>query len=340
MIAQNISLKSYNTLNIDAKTRYFAEICEVSDLLEALAFCRQKGIPFWILGGGSNIVLADDIDGLVLHMALRGIELCDHREDSCLLIASAGEVWDELVEYSLHHQLYGLENLSLIPGSVGAAPIQNIGAYGVEVSDYIEWVEVWDVEDESLYKMSAEDCQFGYRESLFKGKLKGRVVVTRVAFRLRKNFQANLGYEALSRAFATYDLEITPETVRQTVCDIRRSKLPDPAELPNAGSFFKNPVVDSSLLQVLEKEYGEIPLYLVDHPDGGRVKVPAGWLIEKAGWKGRNVGSVGVHEKQALVLVNRGGGSGDELLGLAEDIRQSVQNMFNISLETEPQILP
>lgn len=336
MITENVSLKPFNTLKFDAKARYFTEIKTLSDLNSALSFCAAQELPFWCIGGGSNIVITGDLNGLVLHIALRGIEVLDEG-DSSLVIASAGEQWDELVVYCLEQALYGLENLSLIPGSVGAAPIQNIGAYGAEVGEYIEWVEIWDIESQSLRKLLAKECFFSYRDSIFKGRLKNKAIITRVAFRLQKSFQVKLTYDALSDALQAGSGIIDAQRVRDEVCRMRRSKLPDPSITPNVGSFFKNPMINELEYQRLIQQYPQAPVH---NQAAGIKKVAAAWLIEQSGWKGRDIGQVGVHSRQALVLVNRGEGSGVNLLRLAREIQRSVKDRFEINLEIEPQIFP
>jgi UDP-N-acetylmuramate dehydrogenase len=337
LIAQQVSLKPYNTLGIDVCAEYFMAIRDVSQLEFALDFSRRKQCDCRVIGGGSNIVLRGHISGLVVHMQMRGIGIEPVDEQSSLLIASAGENWDQLVQFSLEKGLYGLENLSLIPGSVGAAPVQNIGAYGVEISELVEWVEVWNCETLRLEKIHNKDCMFAYRDSVFKHKLKSRVVITRVALRLSHQFKPCLAYAALQEVFNKHAGALSANSVREQVIALRSSKLPDPRTLANVGSFFKNPVITREHYQQLLRSYPAMPAYALDNEE---FKLPAAWLIDSAGWKGKSQGDVGVHDQQALVLVNKGQASGEDVLQFAEQIQVSVHGKFAVVLDIEPEIIP
>lgn len=330
--AENYSLKNYNTFHIDCQTRYFFEFTEAEDLPRFLT-----GFPAWetldllFLGGGSNLLFISDFDGLVLHANIPGIQQIKENRNQVWIEVGAGENWDRFVGYCVANWFGGIENLSLIPGNVGSAPVQNIGAYGVEVCEYIESVKGFDLKTFTEYEISAADCRFGYRDSIFKNELKGRFIVTSVVFRLDKFIEFRLGYGDLKAEVEKRGGE-NIHVVRDAVIAIRESKLPDPDKIGNAGSFFKNPVVDSILAEQLKAEFPTMPVY----PAGeGKSKLAAGWLIEQCGWKGYREGNVGVNEKQALVLVNYGGISGKEVYQLAQKIKRSVNDRFAILLEEE-----
>lgn len=333
--SENVSLKPFNTLALDTRAHYFASLKSTAELAEALAFADGKKLPALMIGGGSNLVLASDFEGVVLHNALRGIEF-EVQGDEVLLTAAAGENWHHLVMLCLGKGYYGLQNLALIPGLVGAAPIQNIGAYGVELVSLFESLRGWDCEAKEFRQLNAGQCQFGYRDSIFKHTLKGRFYITEVTLRLSTRPTISIGYRALRQKLFELGLEEpTPQQVAEAVMAIRRSKLPDPAELPNAGSFFKNPLISKKQFDSLIPHYPA----MVHYPqDDGRVKLAAGWLLEKAGWKGRQMGRVGMHTEQAIVLVNYGAGSGAEVLSLAAQIQQDIKDKFGIALEIEPSI--
>lgn len=337
-IQSDVSLQTKNTLALPARAERFVEVTSVAQLQQAVALAAQQGWSLMILGGGSNVVLAANLPGLVVHIAIAGIELQANDGGKVRVRVGAGENWHQLVQATLERGWYGLENLSLIPGTVGAAPIQNIGAYGVELSDYLIAVELVDLASGEQRTLEREACEFGYRDSVFKGRLKDRVAITAVTLELNTTANLKLDYPALTRALGQYrTAEITPKIVSDTVCAIRRSKLPDPEAIPNAGSFFKNPVVSSRVAQQLRKQYADLVVFPAAE---GYLKLAAGWLIEQAGWKGRVIGNVGVHQQQALVLVNTGGATGPELLALASQIRQSVSEQFGIDLDLEPRVLP
>jgi UDP-N-acetylmuramate dehydrogenase len=334
----HFNLQKLNTLAVPAIAQYYVAVQNDDELREALTFARKEGLPFLLLGGGSNIVLRADFPGLVIQLKSQGKTVVAEDEHYLWLRVAAGENWHELVEYSLAHALYGLENLSLIPGSVGAAPIQNIGAYGVEVKDLISELSAIEIRSGIAVNFTNESCRFGYRDSIFKQALKDQYVITSVTFRLRKQPQLNLSYPALREALAGLAAdEINPQAVSDAVIAIRQSKLPDPAHIPNVGSFFKNPVVSVQQLQSLRETYPDIASYPIDD---SRVKLAAGWLIDRAGWKGKAVGEAAVHDQQALVLTNPNRAAGAAVLALAELIQQSVKATFDVDLEMEPRVYP
>ena len=331
MIQQDIDLKKFNTLAVSAKGRYFARVENQQQLQEALAFSKQQDLPVLLLGGGSNLILTQDYSGLVIQIALKGIEWREIDADWVQVTAQAGENWHQFVEYCLHQGAFGLENLALIPGTVGAAPIQNIGAYGVEITDYMESLRAYDRETEVVREFSCEGCGFGYRDSIFKSVCRDRFVILSVTFRLRRIAKLQLSYGALAQSLAHLDSP-SPEDLFNAVVDIRQSKLPDPQQLANAGSFFKNPVVSREHFQRLQQKHPEIVAY----PDPQGMKLAAGWLIDHSGWKGYRQGDVGVHERQALVLVNYGTASGEQILDLAGKIQNDIRQRFDVELEIEP----
>lgn len=333
-IRNNVDLMPYNTLKMKVKAKQFVTISALDDLRYLYGqgvFEKGKRL---VLSEGSNVLFGKDFDGLVLHNRLLGMQVINQDENSVFLKVNAGESWVKLVEYTVSQGWGGLENLSLIPGKVGAAPIQNIGAYGVEVKDVIESVDAFDFTTGQQFNFSVEQCGFGYRSSIFKTRAAGRYFITAVEFRLSKVPVVNLSYGPLKAAFAGKKA-VTVQEISAEVARIRQSKLPDPDELPNVGSFFKNPLVEMAIVDAIRKEYPEAPVY---PQTGGQVKLAAGWLIEKCGWKGYRMGEVGVHQQQALVLVNYGGGTGRQLLALAKKITDSVQEKFGVTLEPEVNI--
>jgi len=346
-LEENVSLRPYNTFGLDVQARYFARFASVAELRLLLARPEVQAGPLLILGGGSNLLLTQDFGGVVLKNEIKGLEIIseDADEHTALLRAGAGESWHGLVEYTLDQALSGIENLSLIPGTVGAAPLQNIGAYGAELQDTFERLEALEISTGELRVFDKEACGFGYRESVFKGPLKGQFVVTAVVLRLHRasaGRPTNVRYGAIQDTLTDLGLdaqEPTPREVSQAVVHIRRSKLPDPAEIGNAGSFFKNPEISQHKFDELQSRYPGLPGY----PVPGGVKVPAGWLIEQAGFKGlrrgAGAGTHGVHERQALVLVNHGGATGQELRALAEEVIRAVGTQFGIELHPEVNIL-
>ncbi len=335
-IAQNHSLKTLNTFGIDARAAFFARVETVRQLRQVLTSNIARTRPILVLGGGSNVVFTGTFAGLVIHNLIGGIDIIKEDGQQVLVAAGGGMVWHSLVEFALDKNLGGIENLSLIPGSVGAAPIQNIGAYGAELKDVFAYLEAVDLASGRQRLFTREECAFGYRNSIFKNELKDRFMITKVVLRLAKKPQVNISYGAIGEVLTASG--ITTPTIREVseaVIAIRQSKLPDPARIGNAGSFFKNPVLDKIDYEGLKLEFSGIPGY----PDNGSVKVPAAWLIEQCGWKGKRLGNVGVHDKQPLVLVNYGGGTGTEIVNLAADIKASVATKFGIELEPEPRII-
>ncbi len=334
-IEQNFSLKAKNTFGIDVSSTYFTKITSIEELQEALFIAKSNQWPFLFLGGGSNILFTKDFEGLTIELSLKGKECIKEDEHHYYVRAMAGENWHEFVLYCIDNQYAGIENLSLIPGSCGAAPMQNIGAYGVETKDVLYQVEALEIETGKMHIFSNEECRFGYRESVFKRTLKNKFVVIAITLKLNKIpvFRTEYGsiQEELDR-MSVSDLSI--KAISNAVINIRQSKLPDPKDLGNAGSFFKNPVISLDLYETLQKQYQDIPGYKTSN----YVKVPAGWLIEKAGWKGKKIGACGVHEKQALVLVNYGNATGNEVYNLSENIIQDIKKHFSIELEREVNI--
>jgi len=336
ILASNQSLKSYNTFAVDQCARFFASAKSDEDVRDALAQARQLDVPLLPIGGGSNLLLTRDVSALVLHMASRGIRIIDESVERVLVEAEAGEPWHPFVLWTLEQGLVGLENLSLIPGTVGASPIQNIGAYGVEIKDVFAGLTAMDSQSGVIREFTLEDCAFDYRDSLFKQQ-QGRYLILRVRFQLRRQAGLHLEYGPIRQRLAEQGIA-TPsaQDVSRAVCAIRSEKLPDPQQLGNAGSFFKNPLVSAAVAQALRESHSD----LVAYPQAdGQVKLAAGWLIEKAGWKGFRDGDAGVHRLQALVLVNYGRATGAQLLGLARRIQADVLARFDVVLEIEPNVL-
>lgn len=337
-IQTNISLKPYNTFSIDAAAEYFAAFRSVEELEEVLFENKQRisSTGLFILGGGSNILLINDVKGLVLKNEIPGIELISEEGDTVMVKAGAGVNWHSFVSYCLDNNYAGVENLALIPGNVGASPMQNIGAYGIEIKDVFHSLEAVHIKNGERMLFDKAACEFGYRESIFKGKHKGEIVITSVTYRLNKIPVFNTSYGAIE--IELEKMKVTSLSIRniaEAVMNIRRSKLPDPAVIGNAGSFFKNPLISKAGFHDLKKKYPE----LTGHESGNGYKLAAGWLIEQCGWKGYRRGDAGCHLKQALVLVNYGNASGSEVLALANEIIASVQEKFGIILEREVNII-
>lgn len=331
------NLLPYNTFGISALASQFVEVNSVTPLQNLIQEKLISENPFLILGGGSNILFTKNYEGLVLKNNLKGIEVSRENENYVWLKAAAGEVWHELVMYCVNKNWGGIENLSLIPGTVGAAPMQNIGAYGVEIKDTFEELEAVNIQTGKLEKFNNEQCKFGYRESIFKHEAKGRYFITTVTFKLKKNPVLNTSYGDIETLLKEWKIDKpTIADVSKAVIAIRQSKLPDPALLGNAGSFFKNPVIEISQFEKLQKNYPTLKSFPAPN---GKVKISAAWLIEQAGWKGKRLGNIGVHEKQALVLVNYGGGTGEELIDLAYKIIDSVKEKFEVVLTPEVNII-
>lgn len=341
-IQQNTSLLSYNTFGIEVKAQYFASfnsIEQLESLLDAKNAREKQStiLPLVILGGGSNLLFTKDVEGFILKNELKGIELIGENAEFNFVKAAAGEEWHQFVTYCIEHNYSGVENLSLIPGNVGASPMQNIGAYGVEIKDVFQELEAYHILERKIYKFTNAECQFGYRESVFKQALKGQFIILNVTFKLRKNPVFNTNYGAINMELERMGVkELTIKDISQAVINIRTSKLPDPKVIGNAGSFFKNPQVSKFRWHVIQEEYPNVVAYKVDDM---HYKLAAGWLIEQCGWKGYRKGYAGCHHQQALVLVNYGQAKGAEILELAEEIILSVEEKFGVKLEREVNII-
>lgn len=339
-IKKNHSLKDLNTLAIDQSASFFVAVRSVADVEAAVNYANINKLPFFVMGGGSNLVLSKDYDGLVIHIGLKGISIVDHGDSDVIVRAAAGENWHQLVQYCLREGYAGVENLALIPGTAGAAPVQNIGAYGVELSDVLSSVDAWDTVTGRLVTFDKEGCHFSYRDSIFK-QCPGRYIICSISLRLHKSNRVQIQYQALRQYLQQHMGEnglskVLPQQVYDAVVSIRQSKLPDPSCLPNVGSFFKNPLVSNKVYLELLQRYPS----LVSFPaPNGQMKLAAGWLIEQAGWKGQRQGPAGVHDRQALVLVNLQHAGGKDILSLAERIRLDVNNKFGVWLEIEPVVL-
>lgn len=335
---ENISLKPYNTFGVDVKSKYFAEVRSLEELIETLKFSNSKKLPLLFLGGGSNILLTKDFEGLAIQLNLKGITEEIINENEVLVTAKAGENWHQFVMFCLDKNYGGLENLSLIPGNVGTSPMQNIGAYGTEIKDVFESCKVLNLETLEIEVFNLEKCRFGYRDSIFKQEGKGKYVILEVTFRLtRTDHKIDVEYGAIKSELE--NLGITNPTIKdvsKAVINIRQSKLPDPKVIGNAGSFFKNPTIPLSQFESLKQKFENIPGF----PNGDSVKVPAGWLIEQAGWKGKQIGNVASHKLQALVIINAtGNATGKEIFDFSTEIINSVKEKFGIELEREVNII-
>lgn len=329
---KNYPLLSHNTFGMDVKASVFVEYDSVAELKTILSDNNYLSGQWLHIGGGSNLLFTADYAGTVLHSAIRGYEVVDEDDREVKVRVGAGEVWDDFVAYAVGNGWYGAENLSLIPGEVGASAVQNIGAYGAEAKDLIVKVETLAVETGTERVFSNEECRYAYRESIFKKELRGKYIVTYVTYRLSKQPVFNLEYGNVQGELAKRGCDVTLENVRNTIIAVREVKLPDPKVQGNAGSFFMNPMVPRARFEALQQQYPDMPHYDVD---GDRVKIPAAWMIDRCGWKGKQVGRAGVHTKQALVLVNCGGATGDEVISLARQIQESVLQKFGISISPE-----
>lgn len=337
MIIRNQPLTGLNTFHINAISRCFVEIRTVEKLRSLRQLPDYADLNWFVLGGGSNILLTQDLHQPTLKVSIPGITVFPENTDDYLVKVGAGVVWNDLVLWSMEEQLYGLENLSLIPGQVGAAPIQNIGAYGVELTQVFHSLEAYSISDDKFITFNHSDCDFGYRSSVFKKELKSKYIITSVTLRLSKSPRLMLDYGDIRAVLSEMNVEkVSPADVSRAVVSIRKSKLPDPEVIGNAGSFFKNPEISESKFNELKNRFALLPGYPMSD---GRVKVPAGWLIDQLGWKGKRRGDAGVHERQALVLVNHGNASGAEILQLAEEIQASVKDAYGIHLEPEVNII-
>jgi len=333
-LENNVNLKYYNSFGISAEAKGLIHIYSDIDIFEVLV---KKLTPIYIIGGGSNILLTKNVDGYILRNEIKGIEIIDEDENQLIVQVGAGEKWHHLVLWSLSHNLAGLENLSLIPGCVGAAPMQNIGAYGVEQESVFHSLKAIHLQSGVRKVFFKDDCHFGYRDSIFKNRHKNQYFITHVTYMLKKkNYELHFDYGAIRDVLAAKSISSpTIHHISEAVIEIRKSKLPDPTIIGNAGSFFKNPVIPVSSFQSLKQKYHDIPSYPVSETS---VKIPAGWLIEKAGFKGLQRNGIGVHHLQALVLVNFGSGQGGDILALATEIKRSVQDMFDVTIEPEVNI--
>ena len=332
----NYSLLRHNTFGIEASCSRFVEFASVEEGLQVADLVRREDMPFLIIGGGSNLLLTRNFNGIVLRSAISDIAVQTFSNHSLVRVGSGME-WDGFVSWCIDHNLYGAENLSLIPGDVGASAVQNIGAYGAEACDIIDKVEAIRIADGKLVEICAEDCAYGYRQSRFKHEWKNRYLITHVVFRLSNDFSPRLDYGNLRAELQQQGIDQpTARQLRSVIIDVRRRKLPDPHVLGNAGSFFMNPVVGRAKYEQLHSEYPQMPHYSIDDQ---HEKIPAGWLIEQTGWKGRSMGRAGVHDKQALVLVNLGGATGAEVVALCNAVRYDVQQKFGITIEPEVNIV-
>ena len=331
-IYTDYSLKSRHTFGMDVKTALFIEYATKEELKEILQNQQLEEGRWLHIGGGSNLLFMGDYPGTILHSSIKGYEVLNEDAEGVVVRVGAGEVWDDFVAYTVAQGWYGAENLSWIPGEVGASAVQNIGAYGVEAKDLIVNVETIEVATGKERIFSNAECAYAYRESIFKLSLKGQYIVTHVSYRLKKTPSYHLDYGNVRAELAKANFDLTLANVRQVIIDIRQAKLPDPNVQGNAGSFFMNPIVPRAHFEALQKDYPQIPHYEVD---ADRVKIPAAWMIDQCGWKGKRLGNAGVHDKQALVLVNCGGATGAEVVRLSEEIQQSVFKMFGIQIYPE-----
>lgn len=332
-IETDYSLLPHNTFGIPARCARFCEYDNVEELRELLIE-RKSEQNLLHIGSGSNLLFTKDFDGTILHSAINTFEITEETESEVVIRVGAGMDWDALVAKTIEHKFYGLENLSLIPGEVGASAVQNIGAYGAEIEQFIEKVETFDIDNATTHLLSHSDCNYAYRHSIFKASLKGKHIVTHVRYHLKKHFVPNLSYAALQHSIETagYTSEsITAAQLRQVVINVRLDKLPDPLQIGSAGSFFMNPIISKTAFSALQKQYPTLPFY----PAGNGIKVPAGWLVQEAGWKGKSLGKAGVWHKQALVLVNNGGAKGEEIVALSQAIQTDVKEKFGIMLQPE-----
>ncbi len=340
-LQKNISLKPYNTFGIDVSAAYFADVYSKEELKTILSDDTFKDKQKLILGGGSNVLFTKNVDALVIHNQIKGIEIIKEDDNHVWIRSGAGEAWNDLVMYAVQHNYGGIENLSLIPGSVGAAPMQNIGAYGVELKETFVELEAIDIETAEQKTFVKEECMFGYRESIFKQEAKGKYIITSVTLQLNKNPVFNTSYGAIEQELQKMNAQPNIKNISDAVCNIRRSKLPDPAKIGNAGSFFKNPTVNQEKFDQLISKFPSIPNYpsrfigtqLPNHPIN--YKLAAGWMIEQCGWKGKRVGNTGAHKDQALVLVNYGNATGEEIIAVAKQIQQSVKEKFDVDILPE-----
>ncbi len=332
---ENVSLKNLNTFGVDATAKYLSEITNLQDIEALYEWKIKNNLPTLLLGGGSNLLFKNNFEGMVSKVCLMGKDIAEEDDEAIYVSAAAGENWHDFVRWTINQGFAGLENLSLIPGTVGAAPIQNIGAYGVELSHTFHSLQAVNLETGEVLEFDKELCQFGYRESFFKSQTLDKLLITSVTFRLPKKPEWHINYAGLREALTGEIL--TAEVISQAVMSERRRKLPNPTQIGNAGSFFKNPMIKISDFDTLKGKYEELPGFPQKHND--EVKTSAGWLIDQCGWKGHRVGDAGVSDKHALVLVNHGNATGEELWQIVEDIIASVEDKFEITLEPEPRVV-
>ena len=333
---KNISLKEFNTFGMDVNCSLFYNITSENEIINILDSEEYQNNKHLILSGGSNLLFTTDFDGLILKNNIKGIEVVFEDNNHTYLKVGAGENWHDFVLWTIKQGLSGLENMSLIPGNVGTAPIQNIGAYGVEVKDVITKVRGINLEEKKLFTLSNVDCDFRYRDSIFKNKLKDKIIITEVIFKLSREAQHNTKYGAILEELQNLGLEISTTNISKAVISIRERKLPNPKELGNSGSFFKNPIINNTQFSELQKKFSEIVGYKNSETE---TKIAAGWLIEQCGWKGYRKGDAGVHKNQALVLVNYGNAKGEEIISLAKEIQQSIKDKFGIKIHPEVNII-
>ena len=337
-ILENYDLTKLNTFGIKSKAKFFVEINIEQDIQEIFRTEEFKNNKKLFLGGGSNILFTKDFDGIVMLNKLKGIEIVKEEENDIYVRSMGGEYWHDLVIYVVNRGYWGIENLSLVPGTVGASPVQNIGAYGVELKNVLFDVEAYDAQDGEKKIFSKEECEFGYRDSIFKNKLKGKYFISAITLKLNKKENFNINYKALTEYFKKNNLSVNnPKDVSDAIIEVRKSKLPDPKDLGSAGSFFKNVYIDEKKVALLKEKYPDMPIFKenLSAGAGDLNKIPAGWLVESCGWKGKRIGNVGVYEKQALVLVNHGGATGEEIKNLSDQIIDSVYKKFGLKLTPE-----
>lgn len=338
-IQQRVALAPYTTLKIGGPARFFVVVKSLADLKEALTWAKEKKEKVFILGGGSNVLISQPFSGLVIKNEISGAEIVKESAKSVWLAAYSGETWQKFVDTAVSHDWYGLENLASIYGTVGAAPVQNIGAYGQELKDIFYSLEAINLKTGQLKVFKAANCQFGYRDSIFKKSLRGKYFIYRVTVKLSKEPRLNLDYGGIKEILAAKKIKTpTARQVARAVTELRASKLPTPAVLPNAGSFFKNPEISAAKFKKIQKRWPEIKYFSGSKP--GAIKIPAGWLIDQAGFKGKRFGAVGMYEKQALILVNYGGASAAQVLTQVKRVIKGVQNRFGLTLEPEVNIIP
>jgi UDP-N-acetylmuramate dehydrogenase len=338
IIKENVDLLPYNTFRIQSTAKYFTTVSSIDEAKSVFKSDLLKNYPYLILGGGSNLLLTGNFDGLIIKNEIKGIEVVEENDDNVLLKVGAGEHWHTLVLYCVEKNYGGIENLSLIPGTCGAAPMQNIGAYGVEIKEVIHNVEAIEISTGIVHTFSNEACRFGYRESIFKQEFKNKYFISSITLSVTKrNHHYNISYGAITDVLReNHNNEVSVKNISDSVTFIRKNKLPDPALIGNAGSFFKNPSVDQHIFEKIKEEFPSLPSFPGEH---GLIKIPAAWLIEQCGWKGKTLDNIGVHKHQALVLVNYGGGEGSKIWQLAMMIQSSVKEKFNITLQPEVNVI-